>query len=73
MTYKRNDPDKIAVQLNIKVPFDFREMLTDQAEQRRMSLAALVREALDEKYEVTYVRWQAQQTKAATKAAGATT
>lgn len=66
------DPAKVPVQLNIKVPFDYREMLVDQAEARSMSLNAIVREALDDRYEVTYQRLDNQALKRATKAAGAT-
>jgi hypothetical protein len=67
------DPSKIGVQLNVKVPWDYREMLVSEAKERHTSLNAIVREALDDRYGVAYLKLSADQVKQATRGAGATT
>ena len=52
MTYqsRATDPTKLPVQMNIKIPWDFREFLRLEAHQRKVSLNELVREALNDKF-----------------------
>lgn len=53
---RTTDPSKINVQMNIKIPWDFREYLREQALLEERSLNALVRNALSEKYGKEFIR-----------------
>lgn len=44
------NPDDLPVQLNVTVPFRYREHLRKQAKSRRKSMTYVVREALYEKH-----------------------
>lgn len=46
MKERQTDPTQVSVQLNISVPWQFREDLVEIASQRGTSLAELVREAI---------------------------
>lgn len=46
------DPNKVPVQLNITVPFEFREHLHKLAEERHTSLTQMCREALMTMYPI---------------------
>lgn len=58
-TDRITDPNKIPVQINFKVPFDFREFLYTTADQKGTSLSALVADALNDKYGAQFARSQA--------------
>lgn len=47
MTFKREkDPTQLPVQMNIKIPWQLREDMTQIAKRRKVSLAQLTRDAL---------------------------
>jgi hypothetical protein len=64
-TQRITDPTQVGVQLNVQVPWQFREDLIAIAHERDLSLAELVRETLMENLMLDNVR-------EATRAAGAT-
>lgn len=47
-TTRITDPTQLPVQLNVQVPFEFREHLIEVARKRRISLSELVRSTLQE-------------------------
>lgn len=69
MSNKRiTDPRGLPVQLNVQIPWSFREFLIEQAELEGLSLAKLVKRVLMAEYgtawrrmEMTYEREQQQQ------------
>ncbi len=65
MPERITDPTQLPVQLNVNVPFHFRETLRGIATKRRVSLNSLVVEALEKEYLATEVHAQ-------TRDAGAT-
>ena len=44
------DPSKIPVQLNVKIPFDFRDYLYSVADREQISITEVVEKALMDKY-----------------------
>ena len=60
MTEQRiKDPNKIAVQINIKVPFDFREFLYTVAESKNTTLTTMLRDMLYQQYGSAFTRREA--------------
>ena len=51
MPQRLRDPNKVPVQLNVKIPFEFREKLYAIAKRRKKSLNSLVYEALKHAYD----------------------
>ena len=73
MTTKRmKDPRQLPVQLNVNVPWSFREFLIDQAEQEGLSLNKLVTRVMMAEFGTAYQRREATYTRHETKDAGAT-
>ena len=57
MSNKRiTDPRQLPVQLNVQIPWSFREFLIDQAELEGLSLAKLVTRVLMAEYGTAYRR-----------------
>lgn len=50
MPQAQTDTTKLPVQLNVHIPWDFREFLKAKAERDRTSVAALVKDALLSNY-----------------------
>ena len=67
MRERITDPNKIPVQLNVKVPFEFRELLYSVAKRRKVSLTDLVYDVLRREFAPTHEELQQE-----TRQAGAT-
>jgi len=50
------DPTKVPVQLNVKIPWDFRQFLSEKSKDDRVSLNQLVSSALDKSYGAQFRR-----------------
>jgi hypothetical protein len=53
---REKDPRQLPVQLNITIPWAFKEYLIEVAEKNQMGLAQVVRKALDNEYGPGYTR-----------------
>jgi hypothetical protein len=71
-TNKVKDPRQLPVQLNVQIPWSFREFLSAQAERDKTSLNKLCIAALRDKYGAEYDRQEAGKTRTATREVGAT-
>ena len=69
---RKKEPRQLPVQLNVKIPWSFREFLSDQAEQEGLSLNKLVTQVLMAEFGTAYQRQEATYTRHETKDAGAT-
>lgn len=50
MKQRTTDPTKLMVQLNVKVPFDFREHLFEEATKQHVTVSDLVRGCLEKRF-----------------------
>lgn len=50
MTNRRLPPEKVPVQLNVQIPYEFREHLSAISDARRIPMAQLIRDALYKEY-----------------------
>ena len=75
MTYKQkiNDPRQLAVQLNVSMPWAFRQYLRQQAEEQRISLNKVALDALYAKHGKGYEAAETEVARQQTSQAGATT
>jgi hypothetical protein len=71
-TNKVKDPRQLPVQLNVQVPWAFREFLSGQAERNKTSLNKLCVEALREKYGKDFDLAESRITRHSTRLEGAT-
>lgn len=69
---KAKDPRQLPVQLNISVPWAFREFLSDKADQERMSLNKMCLETLRDRFGKEYERHETELARRATREVGAT-
>ena len=71
-TSRIKDPRQLPVQLNVTMPWAFREYLRAQAEEQKVSLNKLCVEALQAKYGRGYTSDEALKVRGSTAEAGAT-